>query len=466
MIADPLRILIDDRAQGGQQPAVAHLALVDLVGVEGLVVEGDRILDGDVVTLIGLQLRVARAVAEQGALSAAGDVTAKGLALDGVSARLVRTADGFEGFPAAEGEGGGEPMRLGLARLTVTGGRVEFEDRTPSEPVRLTVDDIELAARRLDTGRPDRDSPFRLSARLQGARIEARGALRPFASTLSGSVKGRVEALDLPALSPYAADTFGVRLHTGQFDGDLAVSLDRGALDGRMDIVLSRLFVDQPDPRAPLARQADMPVETVLDLLRDSEQRIRLTIPVRGDLSRPDFDVSDAVSQAVGGALKSTVLTTLKVAFPVVALIGLVIDEASTPRLSLEPLVFAAGEQALTPAHEEHLGTVAELLHQRPGVKLTICGVAVPAADWPPLAERRRRERADLLSRLREMVGRPPVPAEDTPDRDLLGELADRRNQAVKGWLVAAGVEPGRLFVCRPRLSEEPGAVPAVDLLI
>lgn len=413
------------------------------------------------------RVRIARAVAEDGVLSVAGAVTVASLGLEGVSARLVRTADGFEGFPAAEGEGGGEPPRVALGRLKVAGGTVEFEDRTPSEPVRLRLDGIEVSVRGLDTAQPGRDSPFRLSARLQGAKVAARGVLRPFAPSPSGSVTGRIEALDLPPLSPYAADSLGVHLHTGQFDGELAVSLERGELDGRMDIVLSKLFVAQPDPKAPLAVQADMPVETVLDLLRDSEQRIRLTIPVRGDLSRPDFDVSDAVSQAVGGALKSTVVTTLKVAFPVVALIGFVIDEASTPRLSLEPLAFQAGEHGLAPAHVERLETVAALLRQRPGVKLNVCGVATASADWPVLAERRRRAQADLLSRLRAMVGKPAVPAEDTADRDALAELADRRAQAVKAWLVDQGrIDPGRLFLCRPRVSEEVGTAPRVDLLI
>ncbi|HSV29219.1 MAG TPA: DUF748 domain-containing protein, partial [Candidatus Omnitrophota bacterium] len=416
----------------------------------------------------GWRVEARRIAIERAAMTTEGDLSIGDLRLAAPVARLQRTAKGFAGFASTEPEAADTPLpRVTLARLRIGGGRVEFEDRTPSEAVRLTVDGIDLVARELDTGTPEHDSPFTLKARAGASVLAASGSLRPFAPSFSGKMKGDVKSFELPPLSPYAADSLGVHLHTGQFDGDLSLAVEHGALDGRMDMVLSNLFVAQPDPNAPIAKQADMPVETVLDLLRDSEDRIRLTIPVRGDLSKPDFDVSDAVSQAVGGALKSTVVTTLKVAFPVAALIGYVIDESSASRLSLEPLAFAAGDAALADSHPARLATVADLLRQRPGLKLTLCGAATMAADWPAVLERRRQEELGLLAKLQKLVGVEAKPEDIAPDRDALTALAEGRAQAVKAWLVKnGGIDAGRLFTCRPKVEPNGTGGPRVDLLL
>jgi len=209
-----------------------------------------------------------------------------------------------------------------------------------------------------------------------------------------------------------------------------------------------------------------MPIETVLDLLRDGEGRIRLSLPVRGDAANPDVDVSDAVAQAVAGALKSTVLTTLKLAFPVAMLIEMAMDDGDKAHLALAPVTFAPGLDTLSPEYEKTLASVAELMKGRPGLRLTLCGKADPG-DWPAVAARRRAAARPILSRLEQLVGY-ERPAEDwgTPDRNALSALAQRRTEAVRNHRVdKGGIETGRLFGCRPMV-EENGKGPRVELLL
>ena len=322
--------------------------------------------------------------------------------------------------------------------------------------------DLNATASAFDSARPDQDSPFSVSAAIGNAEIRAQGQVRPFRPIPGLAVDGQVRALELPPLSPYAADALGVNLHTGQLDAKLGMSVVDGSLDGKMDLVLSRLRVAQPDPNAPLAKQADMPIETVLDLLRDGDDRITLAIPVRGDLDNPNFDTTDAVNQAIGGALRSTVFTTLKVAFPLVGLIGMVIDEAEKPVLALQALDFPAGGDELLPEQQAALGKVATLMKARDGLGLNLCGVAVPKVDGPVL----RRE-ASLVARLKALM--------DDKDREELAEferqrlvrLAESRADSVKNWLVEeGGVDAGRLFTCRPRMDDVDKARPRVDLVL
>lgn len=398
-------------------------------------------------------------------LSPQGDVSAATVTVSQPVVRVNRDHSGIEGLadlPKSQEANSGKTPRLALGNLRVTGGQLEFRDRTTSDMVRLSLRDLTLTASALDSAKPDQDSPFSASAAIGNATIGAQGQVRPFRPIPGLTIDGQVRALDLPPLSPYAADALGVNLHTGQLDAKLGMSVVDGTLKGQMDLVLSRLRVAQPDPNAPLAKQADMPIETVLDLLRDGDDRITLAIPVRGDLDNPNFDTSDAVNQAIGGALRSTVFTTLKVAFPLVGLIGMVIDEADRPVLALQAMEFPAGNAELPAGQDTALEKVAALLKARDGLGLNLCGVSVAAVDGPVL----RRE-ASLMARLKALMAEKDREELAEFERQRLVRLAENRADAVKSWLVdEGGIDAGRLFTCRPRVEDGDKAKPRVDLVL
>ncbi|MBC7952907.1 MAG: DUF748 domain-containing protein [Rhodospirillaceae bacterium] len=408
------------------------------------------------------RLEARQMVAEKIAVEPDGAVSASSLTMTGALGRVTRTKAGILGMSSG-GEGGTPVLALGKLRWT---GGLDFEDRTLSERVFLRLEGLDLAMSDLDSAKPDYDSPFTAKARIGAARLSANGHARPFAARPGGDMKAELRAVELPPLSPYAADSLGVHLQTGHLDAEISMASNQGKLDGAMQLTLSELFIAQPDPNAPLAKRADMPVETVLDLLRDSDNRIQLSIPVRGDLSNPDFDVSDAVNQAVGSALKSTVFTTLKVAFPLAGLISLVIDDAESRRLALEPLLFAPGGEALGETERKRLNAVAKLMGEHPSLKLTLCGTAQPN-DWAALVERKRVEELGILGKIQKMVGN-ALKVEPPPmEMDRLSELADARAQAAKAFLAEqAGIDAGRLFTCRPRVETDGKSLPRVDLVL
>jgi Domain of Unknown Function (DUF748) len=400
---------------------------------------------------------------DRAAIGSTGDVSAETLAVDGLILRLTRTRSGFVGLTSGgAGAASGPGPRVALGRLSIGAkSRLAFEDRTLGQTVKLDVADVQLSASGLDSARPDRDSPFDVKARIGTATLAASGAARPFAAAITARLQGNVKALELPPLSPYAADSLGVDFQTGHFDGDVQVKLDSGALEGKVDLTLSNLFVAQPNANSALARHADMPVATVLDLLRDGDDRIHLAIPLSGDLADPRFDVSDAVAQAIGGALRSTALTTLKVVFPVAALIEMAV-EGGESALALDPLPFAAGDDAIGEAQTRRLATVAELLRQRPALHISLCGSSSIEADWPVVLERRKRDELGVLYKIQKLMDVQAKPATTAPDMDSLGQLAERRAEAVKAKLADAGIDAGRLFSCRAEV-EAKGA-PRVSL--
>ncbi|WP_052473345.1 DUF748 domain-containing protein [Paramagnetospirillum magnetotacticum] len=406
-----------------------------------------------------------------------GDVSVDEARIDGMLARINRTPEGFIGFisedkppketkPAKPKDEDTPDIRIG--RLVVGGdSRINLRDRTMSETMRIDVTPLDFSIANLDSETPDRDSPFEIKAGAGRGLIVASGSIRPFAEKISGRIDGKITAFELPPLSPYLAEALGVNLQSGHFDGTLGIGIDKGKLSGALDVALSNLFIAPPDPNVPpKPGKVDMPIATVLDLLRDGDDLIHLSLPIRGDTANPDVDISDAVAQAVGGALKSTLFTTLKLAFPVAALIELAMDADDQSRLALPPLSFAPGADTLSGEQEKTLGSVAELVKARAGLKLTLCGKA-DDSDWPVVAAKRRSADKPLLSKLESLVGfERPADFYGPPDHNLLSALAQRRTNAVRDFLAdKGGVDPGRLFGCRPMVeTAEKG--PRVELLL
>jgi len=402
-----------------------------------------------------------------------GAVAATGADIAGLTLRVTRTETGLLGFsfPSSGKSSATAPTRpptIALDRLTIrNGSSLVFEDRSLAEPVGLTARAFDLSVSRLDSAHPDRDSPFDLATMIGDSKLVASGTLRPFTASPGGKIDARVTSLELPPLSPYLAEALGIHLRTGHFDGTIRGEAVNGGLDGQIELTLSNLFIAAPDANAPLVRRTGMPVETMLDLLRGSDDRIRLSIPVRGRLDSPDFDVSDAVAQAVAGAVSSTVMTTLKVAFPFTALISLVSDMGDGNRLSLPPLGFPAGSTVLDDDQRKTLDQVATLLRGREGLRLTLCGKAT-AAEAPALALLRRTEERPLLSRLERLIGTEPTAAGVEPaDRNALFGLAEQRAAAAKNYLSEqAGIAADRLFTCRGVIEDSGDKGPRVDLLL
>jgi|GEM_PF-1891383 len=356
------------------------------------------------------------------------------------------------------------PLRIG--RIGVSGrNHLLFQDQSLATPLKLDLTQIQGTISNLDSQHTDRDSPFEMAAQLADAHLAVRGTVRPWLRLPEASASLSLKAMELPPLSPYSRDALGLDVKTGHLDASATFNIAQGQLSGQTELTATHLDIVEPNGPTALAQHTGMPVQTALGLLRDDQDRIHLTIPVSGDLTAPRFDISDAIAQTVGGALKSTALTTLKILFPVAALIEAATDQAGTP--SLEPIVFAPGSAMISPTARERLATVGQLLRERPQLGVTLCGIAVAPQDWPPLYEAKRHDEAGVFYSLGKALSLVAKPGEEgaKPDPERLQQLAAQRADAVKAALIAdqkIGVE--RLYSCRPEIETTSESQPRVHL--
>ena len=166
---------------------------------------------------------------------------------------------------------------------------------------------------------------------------------------------------------------------------DLQYKIDRSALVGENRVVLQKLQLGE---RVESPGAMRLPLDLAIAILSDSEGRIDIALPVRGNVDSPEFSYGQVIWQAL-----VTVVTKI-VTSPFRALAGLFGGDAET----LQTIAFEPGSDAVPPPERQKLQRVAEMLGKRTSLKLTVHGGFEVKADGEAL--RSLHVRQDLAQRL------------------------------------------------------------------
>jgi outer membrane protein OmpA-like peptidoglycan-associated protein len=300
-------------------------------------------------------------------------------------------------------------------------------------------------------------------------------------------------------LTGYTQRYLGYRLKTGQLDLDTKAAIDGGQLDAQNQLALHRLELDllHPAEQDKLTQELGLPLNTALSLLRDRDGDIRLSIPVQGDLKSPDVSVGDAVRKAMMKGVTAGIKTAAVVFFaPVGAVLaaGKLVGLATA--LRFEPVLFDPGQTRLNEEARAYLDRLSERLRDRPGVRITLCGVTtdadVSALQQAALAAAARpttavpgagtantapvttlpSEGAAPKTEPNEQsppkeAGSAPLPEPPPVSRDELLDVGQRRGEVVRDYLVERGrIDSDRLLPCSPQHEEAKEAKSRVDIAL
>jgi hypothetical protein len=367
------------------------------------------------------------------------------------------------GGPAGGSPSAAQGPKVSLGRFTLADpAKASFTDGSVSPPVRMGADIKTVEVTNLNMEDPEQRTDMRLSAVVNGfSRIDASGWATLFAPSPSFDVLAQVKDLELPPLSPYAAQAVGVNIDGGRLNLKADAKAERAALDGVVQIDLRGLAFGalSKEDEERLSAKVGVPINTAVSLLQDAEGKIDLRVPISGNLASPDFDLSDAIGQAVTGAMTAAVTAPFKLIFEPVNMIG----GGGGSGLALKPISFAAGEATLTPEGRVFVDSLAKLLQQRPKFTLRVCGKsteqdvaalrargALPQPAQPPQAARG------------EAQARAAQPDEQT--RAQLTRLAEDRTRTVRQYLAErARVPVARIGECRAAFEPQSKAGPRAE---
>ena len=226
------------------------------------------------------------------------------------------------------------------------------------------------------------------------APVSIKGSLTPFDPLQSLDIATSFKQVELTTITPYSGKFAGFRIRKGRLNLDLHYRIDGGKLNAENKVLVEQLQlgekVDSPDA-------VDLPIRLAVALLKDTQGRISLELPVQGDLNNPQFSVMPIVWQT----LRNLVLRAAQAPFKFIG--GLV---AGGNDMDLSRIVFAPGSDELDAQARDTLDTLAKALQERPTLRLEVEGLAAQSTDGPLLAEQRlEREYQNYLYRIMQRRG-------------------------------------------------------------
>ena len=410
---------------------------------------------------------------------------------------------------AATGAPSGPSPIINFGPISLLNGQVRFSDRFVKPNYSADLSELtgtlsafsSVAPTGAGTGAaaPPAMADLELRGKAEGsASLEILGQLNPLATPLALDITGKVRDLELPPLSPYAIKYSGYGIERGKMSVDVNyVVLPDGQLTAKNKLVLNQLsFGDKVE-----GSTASLPVKLAVALLADRNGVIDLDLPISGSLNDPQFSLGPVIVKVILNVITKAITAPFSLLARALGGSG---NELATVN-------FAAGSALLTPDARDGLDKVAKALTDRPALQLTVVGTGSLDAERDAyqrerLAERVRAEKRRQQTRqgvaatgpasvspdeyptlLKAVYGQSELPkprnlvglVKDQPVVEMeklllsgmavsgedLRQLAVKRGQAVKDYLVSRDVPPARLFLGAARsVPPDPKWTPHAEL--
>ncbi|MBD8476422.1 DUF748 domain-containing protein [Pseudomonas sp. CFBP 8770] len=278
---------------------------------------------------------------------------------------------------AGKPAGAEKPLGIRIGAVDIDNGSANFADfsLTPNFATAVqqlngrigTIDNRQAKPARIDIqGKVDRYAPVTIA-----------GALNPFDPMASLDITTSFKRVELTTLTPYSGKFAGYRIRKGRLNLDLHYLITKGQLKAENKLLVEQLQlgdkVDSPDA-------VDLPLRLAIALLKDSQGRIAIELPVSGDLNSPQFSVMPIVWQT----LRNLMVRAAQAPFKFIG--GLVSGGGSE---DLSTVSFLPGSDELSAEAQAALMKLAAALKERPTLRLEIEGTSAQASDGPLIAQQR-----------------------------------------------------------------------------
>jgi Domain of Unknown Function (DUF748) len=357
----------------------------------------------------------------------------------------IATADGPRDVAATapgphRSESRGEPFDTRVARVSVRNGTVDFADLSLVLPFSTRITRFSGTAVGISTERRGRtEVKFRGRIEPSGfANVE--GGLSAYDPKAFTDIRVEFHNVEMPPLSPYIATFAGRAVAAGRLSLELQYTIVDRVLVGQNKAVMENFKLGE---RVEAPNALDLPLDLAIALLTDSQGRISVAVPIRGNVGQPTFDYRHLIREAIGNLIRRVVSAPFRA---LGRLFGGVDEDVGS-------IDFAPGSVRLRPPEREKLDKVAHVLSERRELKLVIRGPFDPERDGEALrSEGVRRDVAHALGvkvEGREDLG--PIAYSDAATQRALEALLAARSgpkgmeELERAFTRRAGREPDRV---------------------
>jgi hypothetical protein len=338
-----------------------------------------------------------------------------------------------------------------LDHLNITGkSRLTFNDQSiqPNFGQSINLERVEIDS--IDNRQLNNLTRFIIKLKMDAySALNLEGKAQIFNDKLNLELNSSLNEFSLPAISPYLSNAMGFEMLSGQFDKKIQLSIIDNIIKGKAELNMRGMQLTSVDPGQgnTLKEQSTMPLNKALGLLMDDKGNLELSLPLSGDVSKPEFGVSSFIAivtkKAVMSAAKNYLLDTFVPYANVLSVVMLAGDYMLT--VSFEDLVYLPTATAIDENQAVFVTQFINLLKDKTETQIKVCAFATQA-DLP---EQATKTQEPLSS--------------DKYQQQLL-DIALRRAESFKTWVVEkGGIQSSRLLLCKPRIDNSPKGKPRLE---
>jgi Domain of Unknown Function (DUF748) len=258
-----------------------------------------------------------------------------------------------------------------LDQVKIVDGSSDFADLSLILPFAAQIESLDGGAKGISS-----DQKSTIKVDLKGsaydlAPVDITGEISPYLGNYDVSLQ--FDGLPMPLVTPYMVQFAGYKIEKGKLTLGLKYQVEKGKLQASNNILIDQLElgekVENPDA-------VSLPLELAIALLKDSDGKIKLDVPLTGSLEDPQFSIGGIIVDALVNVLTKIVTS------PFNAIASLVGSEEN-----LSVIGFAPGKDILDAKEISKLDSVAKALKEKPVLNLEIKGAAFKDQDWLVLRE-------------------------------------------------------------------------------
>ncbi|MEF3074965.1 DUF748 domain-containing protein [Methylobacter sp. Wu1] len=270
-----------------------------------------------------------------------------------------------------EASAGSKEPYFKIDRIRVSDGSSDFADLSLILPFAARITDLNGGA-----GGFSSEQKSRVNVALKGmaynlAPVDIKGEVSPYQGDFDLQMNFR--GMPMPLISPYMVEFAGYKVEKGKMTLGLKYTVEDGKLTASNSILIDQLVlgekVENPDA-------VSLPLELAVALLKDSEGKIKIDVPITGSLEDPKFSIGAIIKDA----LVNIITKIIKSPFNALA-------SLANGKEDLSAISFAAGKVELDEQQQEKLKKVAKALQERPALEVEVKGAAFQEQDWPALTD-------------------------------------------------------------------------------
>ncbi|PPD46416.1 MAG: membrane biogenesis protein [Methylobacter sp.] len=259
-----------------------------------------------------------------------------------------------------------------LGKVQIIDGSSDFTDLSLFLPFSAHIKGLDGGASGVSS---DKNSQIQVALKGNAydlAPVDINGQISPYLGEYDTKIN--FNSLPMPLVSSYMVQFAGYKVEKGK----MTLNLHYQIADKKLT-ASNRFLIDQFElgDRIDHPGTVSLPIKFAVALLKDDRGKIKIDVPVSGNLDSPQFNIRAVITDALTNTFSKIISS------PFSALASLTRHEES----NLSTIHFKAGNATLDKAEQAKLNEIAIALRARPQLMLDIKGSAIEGQDWPAISD-------------------------------------------------------------------------------